>query len=959
VQALTIAGVVPLCFVLGGAAIHLMPAGSLRLSGFDRAVLAPVTGIAILTPVFVLLGVLGVFSPLAIGIAGWISAIVAFGFGGKRSLTRMRRRHRDWDRTGLAVLVLAAGFIAIAALGRDEPWGAGRDQQVYAEFAEALSDRGNAAASLSHLDSADRTLVAELGWDTGLRRYVGIVREAYSTPPRFVSYLPLGWPVWLALAHAIGGETGLSTLNAVFAALGGLLLYVLCRRIVGPLLAAGAAVALLLLPSTIWIAGTALSEPLALMLWLAIATLLAGGGEGVLVLASVIAFSSAAVRVDSIAVVPAILAALLLGGAPSQQRAIRRGSLALCVSVAATMLWYRSFHAAYFYDKVAYLGMIAGASIALTIVILVRRGGASDTALVRTVERFRAPAITLLVLAFAYGVFLRPSLQPFSHFRPGTGLEGMRDFREDSLWNFAAYLGWPLLVLALGGLSIAAWRWFGNATGLGRRVVLIMTLLFAAFYLWFPNISPDQPWAARRFVPAVIPGAILFAAYALRRTAGQDRRRVFAGAAALPALGILATFVHGTHILTLRENAGVATSIDILSGELPTTLVVADLRAAEVASALFVAKGKSVLIADLSRDQPRAAVAKWIDAKTAHGSFGWLLHLPELSMTGLREQSAVNQMFTREFTAPTTHAPARDKMRQEFNVVLSRIDGFDDAALFRRFGAAPTWNIAEHGFLPVELTQFGTLRLTNGDASLRLPSQMVGNATAVAFDFFLWSPSGKPRKLEIRIDGRTEWDGPIDSGVTTIRVPLRPGNRQNVVLIEIVSETFDTQTIQPGDRRGRVGVALLGTRLEAGARRADDVPGIKGFRSRLEPSGNLTQAIARNGQASLAINAANVGSRSWPSLREQGIDGAVQFGLRWYRKEPGSPLLADNRWPLALTLLPGEQTRLLLPLVPVGLDGSRLMPGDYMVNVGMVREKHAWFADGGDPLLTLDVTVVP
>jgi hypothetical protein len=237
---------------------------------------------------------------------------------------------------------------------------------------------------------------------------------------------------------------------------------------------------------------------------------------------------------------------------------------------------------------------------------------------------------------------------------------------------------------------------------------------------------------------------------------------------------------------------------------------------------------------------------------------------------------------------------------------------------------------------------------------------MVGRATTVAFDFFLWSPSGKPHNLQIRVDGRAAWDGPIASGVTTIRIPLRPSNPQDAVAVDIVSETFDTQTIDPGDRRGRVGVALLGARFEQSSSRDDGAPGIEGFRSRLEfGSRNPALPIPRDGQASVAITAVNVGSRTWPSLRENGVDGAVQFGLRWYRKEPGSPLLADNRWPLALTLLPGEQLELLLPLVPIGLDGARLMPGEYAVSVGMVREKHAWFVDGGDALINLDVTVVP
>ncbi len=952
-HALTIAGVVPLCFVLGTVAIRVGARHSLRLSAFDRAVLAPVIGIAALTPVFVILGVVGLFSPLAIGITGWVSAVLAVG-------ARARRRHRAWHGSVLAVLVLAMAFVVIAALGRDEPWGAGRDQQVYAEFAEALSLRGTATASLSTLDDADRALIAELGQDINIRRYLGVVRVSEDSQSRFASYLPLGWPVWLAFAHAIDGERGLSSANILFAALGAVLLYVLSRRIVGRALAAGAAGALLALPSTIWIAGTALSEPLALTLWLAIAALLVAGGERALVLAAMVAFSGAAARVDFIAVVPVILAALVLGGKTWQLPEVRRGTVALCVSVAATLIWYRVLHPAYFYDKAVYLGLIGATSIALTAVLFLQRETTAQHFLARTSERLRGAAIVLLVVAFAYCVLLRPSQEPYSLFRSGLDLDGTRDFREDSLWNLAAYLGWPLLGLAVAGLCIGIWRWSGRAAGLGRRAVLMVTLLFGVFYLWFPNVSPDHPWAVRRLVPAVIPGAVLFAAYALRRLASQDGRRAVLGAAALVGLAVLATMMHGTEILTLRENAGVGASVDDLARQFPAALVVADLQVAEIASALFVAKDRSVLVADLSRDQSRATVAKWIDAKAAQGNPAWLLHLPELSMVGVRAQDTLNRTFERDFTAPTMHAPARTKAHQEFNVVLSRVDGFDDDALFRRFGAAPVWGVAERGFFPPELTQFGVVRLTNGSASLRIPSKMIGRATALVFDFFLWSPSGKARNLEIRIDGRLVWNAPIPSGVTTIRAPLWPSDEQNARIVEIASETFETRTIDPEDHRGPVGVALLGARFERASSRTEGAPGIRAFRSRLEfGAANLALRTPRDAEASAVISAANIGSQTWPSLREQGVDGAVQFGLRWYGKGPGTTLLADNRWPLALTLLPGEQTRLRLPLVPIGLDGSRLPPGEYSVSVGMVREKHAWFADDGDPLLKVDVTVVP
>jgi hypothetical protein len=184
--------------------------------------------------------------------------------------------------------------------------------------------------------------------------------------------------------------------------------------------------------------------------------------------------------------------------------------------------------------------------------------------------------------------------------------------------------------------------------------------------------------------------------------------------------------------------------------------------------------------------------------------------------------------------------------------------------------------------------------------------------------------------------------------------------RRGALTLDIISDTFDTRALDPADRRGPVGIALLGVRLERASPSTVDAPGIDGFRSRLEAdTGTLPVRIARSAQAAFTLAMTNVGTRRWPSLREHGIDGAVQVGLRWYIKGSDAAPVADNRVPLALTLQPAEWARMRMAVVPVGLDGARLAPGDYTVRVGLVREKQAWFADGGDALIAFDVTVVP
>ena len=48
----------------------------------------------------------------------------------------------------------------------------------------------------------------------------------------------------------------------------------------------------------------------------------------------------------------------------------------------------------------------------------------------------------------------------------------------------------------------------------------------ALVYIWQPSVTPDQVWAARRFLPAVLPGLILLA-FGLLCAVARDRDRPF------------------------------------------------------------------------------------------------------------------------------------------------------------------------------------------------------------------------------------------------------------------------------------------------------------------------------------------------------------------------------------------------------------------------------------------------
>ena len=84
---------------------------------------------------------------------------------------------------------------------------------------------------------------------------------------------------------------------------------------------------------------------------------------------------------------------------------------------------------------------------------------------------------------------------------------------------------------------------------------------------------------------------------------------------------------------------------------------------------------------------------------------------------------------------------------------------------------------------------------------------------------------------------------------------------------------------------------------------------------------------------------------------------AVQIALRWYKRGDTGKFVGDNRWALGLSMLPGDQTRVLVPLVPTALNGMPLLPGEYDVRVGLVRETVALFADNGDAFVSIPVVI--
>lgn len=953
------AGVIVFTYAVGRWALADSLAHGLRRSALARHTLALVLGIAILTPPLVALAGAGLFRVQMLGAVCWIGGVIIL-----LRLPGHFARRSSIDLPDALALIAAIVFAIVAASGRDETLGAGRDQQIYAEAAVALSERGHASGRYSQLDEADRNLLRSLG---GVL-VPGLTRARNGVDQPIGTTHPLGWPVWLALACAMFDIDGLYAANAIVFALGGLLLFLLLRRIVAPGIAVAATCLFLALPSSIWIAGISLSEPMAMALLLAV-PLLAGAGIyrsrwriAALLLAATL------VRMDSALLIPALMAATMLAcvTTPTLRTTAKahRFAFLLVATFGVAVLFYWTLFPGYLRSVLEETATIAAASLALALALVVAIPE-SLTGLRRAInaQPTRLVAIALLIGFFVYATAIRPTLQPFHLIQQASDLNGRRDYREESLLNLATYVSWPILVFALAGVSYAIQRnWMGRH-GAFRSLLLVIGIGPTLLYLWAPQVSPDHPWAVRRFVPTIIPYIILFAALSVNALARRlGRIGTAAGTIALIAPYAVVASEFPPQQTVIRENHGITIQIDKIAHELPEALVVALDADEDISSALFIAYGKPVaIVASGAVNQATIdQITDWIVAKTKLGHPAWVLHGKDLWRSGANLSDQREWPIVREKLTPVEKPPATEVAVLKSSLILSRINGLDPTFATRMFGGERIWGAQDSGFFPAEVAPFGQFRYTNGLAWIDVPASAFRGAEALKVDIFSYAKQGVTRRVSVFIDDHAAWTGDVVPGVNTLRIPISAKLDGDTVRVEIHGDMFKAAEVNAADQRIGLSVGLVGIRpLHAGEPKPNGV-GIQGFRSRiaLVGSANAPLRVSVAHPSTFVLDVTNTGVEFWPSVRELGGPaGAIQIALRWYRRGNGDEIVGDNRWALAISMLPGDRTRVRVPLAPIALDGSPLPPGEYEVRIGLVRETVALFADNGDAVVSLPVVL--
>jgi hypothetical protein len=343
---------------------------------------------------------------------------------------------------------------------------------------------------------------------------------------------------------------------AVLGAFGILAVAGFTARVVGPRWAPLAAATLAIAQPVLHANRSTYSEPPALLVLFGAATLLVallpatgrtaarlGGGAGLLLGAC------GFVRIDflrEVAVLVPVLAVLVVVRHPGARALLAGTTVASLLAVAAALLTSRP-----------YLGTISGSllplvaglvlltAVSVVVVRLARRGTLARQAWL-TSERLPT------VLAAALGVVLvvlasRPlwlvvrqdpqdsgsKLVAALQLAQGLPVDGGRTYAEHSINWIAWYLGWPAVALAGAAAVVALPRVVRAVQGAGREgaglpawtAPYVVALGSTLLTLYRPGITPDHPWADRRFVVVVLPAVVVLAVAACRwvvvRYAGQ------------------------------------------------------------------------------------------------------------------------------------------------------------------------------------------------------------------------------------------------------------------------------------------------------------------------------------------------------------------------------------------------------------------------------------------------------
>ena len=495
---------------------------------------------------------------LALAVSGRYTTVAAIGLGGPlAALGIVALRHglpmatpTRASQCGAALaLVLAVAYGAFAAATPSENVVVTRDPASYVSTARWVAREGSLEA-----DARGRAFAGV----RGLRFSAAAVYDVgQPSPPLDVAGPPdevrdsgrLEFQfnhltaLALALAFDVGGSGLMFRTPALLSALSLLVIYAVTVRLVRrPLLALVAPALLAASAPVLYVARDTYSESLtSVLLWGAVLVLIGIHRRprvGPALVGGALLGAVVCARIDGLLYVGMLPPLVALSLACSGQRALTARARAWLATIGGAALvsavgWFDLTHrsGSYVRDLGPQLSSLRAALVASVLLSALAFAGWALVTPVRSwAVRLRRPVAVVAAgataVALLFGWLFRPEVQTATtdlilptvqalQRRGGLPIDPDRSYAEDSLRWMAWYLGAPALAAAIGAITWATWRTFRRGTDAATLTLLVLCLGAGALYWYDPNITPDQLWATRRFVPATFPALAIWASAAL------------------------------------------------------------------------------------------------------------------------------------------------------------------------------------------------------------------------------------------------------------------------------------------------------------------------------------------------------------------------------------------------------------------------------------------------------------
>lgn len=337
-------------------------------------------------------------------------------------------------------------------------------------------------------------------------RFMGFFIQSPDTGA-VVGQFPQLYPASIAIGYGLDGLTGARRTTGLWAILGLLAVYFAGARLLGRPAAASAAFLLSLTTVQVWFSrypnAEVVMQALLFAALLAIARAQIDGDRFFAPVAGVLLVLLLFLRFDAVIGIAGVLAAAGLAAVAG-----RRLSWTFWPPLAigaGLYAWYLSGPMrAYVELPIIFATHLAdwqyaAAGLGAVVAVLLLLAGARSGRVSRLVTAW-APTLTvaIVILAAIYALFFR---------QPAGKLAAYDAYALRTFVSF--YFTYPAFIAALIGFAIV-----GRALYWRDPALLLTLTAFALFFFYKIRIVPDHFWMARRFLPMILPGALLMVASA-------------------------------------------------------------------------------------------------------------------------------------------------------------------------------------------------------------------------------------------------------------------------------------------------------------------------------------------------------------------------------------------------------------------------------------------------------------